>query len=91
MLKVTDKKRSAGTMDSQVKSMVHQICRLWDRMEDFERLFKIKVAEIGRLNQFNAVNAYKLISTNSETTEVWHVDLNFVKDRLLCVVSYEAE
>jgi len=35
MLKVTDKKRAAGTMDQQVKSLASQICRLWDQVEDF--------------------------------------------------------
>mgnify|MGYP004705187227 CR=1 FL=1 len=88
MLKVTDKKRAAGTMDQQVKSMVYQICRLWDEMEDFERLFPRRLAEIPHPNQFNPVHAYKLEKQGKDTIQVWHVDLNWEKDRLLCEVKY---
>ena len=90
MLKVTDKKRAAGTMDQQVKSLVSQICRLWDEMENFERLFKVKLSEIPRLNQVNPIHAYVLEKQGSDTILVWHVDLNWNKDRLLCEVSFVA-
>lgn len=91
MLKVTDKKRAAGTMDQQVKSMVSQICRLWDEMEDFERLFKLKLPEIARLNQVNPIHAYVLEKRGTDVTEVWHVDLDCKRDRLLCEVKYVSE
>lgn len=88
MLKVTDKERAAGTMDQQVKSMVSQICRLWDEIDDFERLFAIKVREIPRPNQVKPVNSYVLEKQGGDTILVWHVDLNWNKDRLLCEVKY---
>lgn len=90
MLKVIDKKRSAGTMDSQVKSLVSQICRLWDQVEDFERLFAQKIKEIKQMNQVRAEHAYVLEKQGSDTILVWHVDLNWNKDRLLCEVKHFA-
>ena len=79
-------------MDQQVKSLVYQICRLWDEMEDFERLFKLKLSEMKKLNHINPQFAYKLIRHDIATMEVWHVDQEkMINDRLLCVVEYTSD
>lgn len=89
MLKVTDKKRAAGTMDQQVKMLVLQICRLWDDLVNFERLFTSKIKEIKQLNHTKAEHSYRLKKCGQHIIEVWHICPETAEnDRLLCEVSY---
>jgi hypothetical protein len=92
MLKITDKKRAAGTMDQQVKMIVSQICRLWDDLANFERLFALKIKEIKQINHVRAEHAYRLKKCGQHITEVWHICTETAEnDRLLSVVEYVPE
>lgn len=92
MLTYTDKKPASGTMDRQVKYMAMGICRMWPELEDFERLFTLKLSEMPRLNHIHPQFAYKLIRHDRNTMEVWHVDqVEMIHDRLLLVVEYTSD
>jgi len=92
MLTYTEKKPAAGTMDRKVKYMAMGICRMWSDIEDFERIFTLKLSEMPRLNHIHPKFAYKLIRHDSNTMEVWHVDqVEMIHDRLLLVVEYTSD
>ena len=89
MLTYIDKKPAAGTLDRKVKYMVQSICLMWPTIEDFERLFKMKLAEMPRLNHIHPKFAYKLVRDSASVMEVWHVcQEEGIHDRLLCAVEY---
>ena len=89
MLTYIDKKPAAGTLDRKVKYLVQSICLMWPTIEDFERLFTLKLSEMPRMNSVSPKFAYKLIRDSSTVIEVWHVDqAEMIHDRLLCAVEY---
>ena len=91
MLKSTDKQKSKGTNDMKVRGLVHQICKLWDDLENFERVFKLRIAKFPRLNTYVAEHCYKLVKSNDTTLEVWHKNSEGDQDRLLVEVVFEPE
>ena len=91
MLQVADKKRSKTSYDRKVKSMVQGVCRLWDEIEDFERVFKLNLNKFPRLNTIIASTCYQLVKPNSTTIEVWHLNSQSEPDRLLQEIIYKPE
>jgi hypothetical protein len=91
MLKATDKQRSRGTNDMKVRGLAHQICKLWDDLENFERVFKLRIDKFPRLNTQIAGNCYRLVKPNDTTIEVWHKNSEGDQDRLLVEVVFEPE
>jgi hypothetical protein len=89
MLIVTDKQKSKGTYDRQVKSMVSGVCRMWDDLEDLERLFELNLNRFKRLNTFVANGLYRLVKPNDTTIEVWHINTQSQPDRLLVEITYK--
>jgi hypothetical protein len=91
MLTVTDKQRSKGTNDHKVKSVCLQISKLWDHIEDFERVFKFRIEKFPRLNAQLAQHSYRLVKPNDNTVEVWHLNTQSEPDRLLVEIVYKPE
>ena len=89
MLKATDKQKSKGTTDQKVRSLVHQICKLWDEYEDFERVFNLRIKDFPRLNTQVAEHCYRLVKPNDTTIEVWHKNSEGDQDRLLVEIIYK--
>lgn len=75
----------------KVRGLVHQICKLWDDLENFERVFKERIAKFPRLNTQLAEHSYRLVRSNDTTVEVWHKNSEGEQDRLLVEVTFEPE
>lgn len=89
MLKWEYQKDHKTALDSRVCWAVVNICRLWDYMDDFVRLFPLEMHQVKSGNHIRAELIYKLQhKAGTDIAEVWHYAANGDPDRHLMTIRF---
>jgi len=86
MLKVTMKSTRSGTLERKVCNKINAIAILWDRLEDFERLFELEMKKLPSMNHIHAQFAYRMKASGTNALSVWHYSVDGDPDRLVAII-----
>ena len=92
MLKVDYTKLSSkSVLESKVKVLISQTVKLWDELEDFERVFEIHIDKMPKHNHISAKHAFRLKASGTNALSVWHYTPEGDPDRLIATIRHIQE
>ncbi len=91
MLKLTYRSSSRGSLERKLRYRMDAIVQIWPDLQDFERLFKIEVSKMPRMNHIVAEHAFRLRPLGESALAVWHYTPDGDPDRMIAEIKYEPE
>lgn len=89
MLKVTITTKKNGTLLSKVISKAQQIAKLWDDLENFERIFNNELKRMKQVNHLHPHHVYRLKASGTNNLAIWNHKPDGEPNYMVAVIKYE--